>query len=123
MFTYDPSTDLGRVRLLITDRDEQHAIFADAEIEAYLDLNDGSIGLAAATALRTIAASEALILKKVQTLDLVTDGPAVAASLLELAKSLEEREAMSGAFDWAEQVETPWQWGERVRKQWLRGVS
>lgn len=121
-FTYDTTTDLGRVRLLITDRDAARPIFDDAEITAFLDLNDGSVAFAAGQALRTIAASEVLILKRITTLDLTTDGPAVAKSLNELADKIEAREAEGGYFDWAEAVETPWQSDERVLKQWERGA-
>lgn len=106
-FNYDVSTDAGKVRLIITDTDPANVMFQDAEIEAFLTLKGGSILLAAAQALDTIASSEALILKKVRLLDVTTDGPAVAKALRDHANSLREQaqvEDVEGAWDIAEQV-------------------
>lgn len=102
-FTYDVSTDRGKVRLLITDVQEANPLFQDAEIDAFLTLNT-SVRLAAAAALEVIAASEVLVLKKIVNLDLETDGPAVARELRELAKQLRAQDANVGAFDIAEQI-------------------
>jgi hypothetical protein len=106
-FTYDVSTNEGKVRLIITDTDSTNPIFQDAEIEAWLGLMGGSILLAAAQALDTIASSEALIMKKIRLLDVTTDGPAVAKALRDHAQKLREQQQMEdveGAFDIAEWV-------------------
>lgn len=106
-FTYDVTTDAGKVRLITTDTDQDNAIFEDDEIDSFLALKGGSILLAAATALDTIASSEALITKKIQVLDVQTDGPAVARSLRDHAKSLRDQfnqDDIVGAFDIAEVV-------------------
>jgi len=50
-FTYIPGTPIGLVRQLCTDRDPDHEIFSDEEIEALLDLNNGNVRYAAADAL------------------------------------------------------------------------
>lgn len=58
-FTYNPATDRGRVRLLISDTDDVTAanqIFTDAEIDAHLDLGDSEVYQAAANACRSLAA-------------------------------------------------------------------
>lgn len=94
--TIDPTTDVGRVRLLATDLDEVAPLFDDAQIEAMLDMESESVKRAAALALETIASSEALVSKKIRTLDLQTDGPAVAAELRARAKSLRDQ---AGADD------------------------
>jgi hypothetical protein len=89
--TYDPSTDVGRVRLLISDvggADSASFLFQDAEIETFLDMS-GSIKGAAIEALRAIAGNEAQVQKRITFLELKTDGPAVAKELRELAKDLE----------------------------------
>jgi hypothetical protein len=86
--TVDPTTDVGRVRLLATDLDEVVPLFDDAQIEAFLALGSSRVKRAAALALETIAVSEALISKKIKTLDLTTDGPAVARELRERARAL-----------------------------------
>lgn len=120
-FSYDPSTDAGKVRMLITDRNAEKAVFSDEEIAAFLEMNDESVNLAAAQALETMAADEALVLKRITTMDLTTDGPAVAAALRELALELRTREREGGYFTIAEQVATPWSFEERLRKQFQRG--
>lgn len=120
MFTYIPSTDAGKVRMLITDRDEDGATFQDEEIQAFLDMNLSSVRLAAAQALETIAANEVLVQKRIETLSLKTDGPKEAEQLIALAKSLREQENNQAGFDIAEMVEDPFSARERWRKQWQR---
>jgi hypothetical protein len=114
-FTYDVSTDRGKVRLLITDVQEANPLFQDAEIDAFLTLNT-SVRLAAAAALEVIAASEVLVLKKIVNLDLETDGPAVARELRELAKQLRAQDSSIGAFDVAEQIHDDF----TLREYWLK---
>ena len=123
VFTYDPSTDRGRVRMLITDRDENNPIFQDAEVDAFLSMEGDSVKLAAASALCAIAADQALLLKKIKLLggDLETDGPAVAKELRELAKQLRADVDNDGAFDIAEQVVDQFTYRDRVFNQARRG--
>lgn len=123
MFTYDPSTSAGRVRLLATDTDSTNAIFTDDEITAFLALEDNSVKRAAATALDQIASSEALIQKRIKLLDLQTDGPAVAKALREHAAALRTQaddEETTGAFDYAEMVLDQFSARDRVWNQRLR---
>ena len=90
-FTFDPSTDLGKVRLIIGDTTEATAMFEDASIEAFLAMaEDGDVRLASAVALDTIASNQALLLKKVKVGDISTDGPAVAKALREHAQALRD---------------------------------
>lgn len=120
-FTYDVSTDRGKVRLLCTDTLESNAIFQDAEIDAFLTMNT-SVRLAAAAALEVIASNEVLVLKKIINLDLETDGPAVARELREQAKQLRAQESAIGAFDIAEQIVDPFTEREYWFNQAQRGV-
>ncbi len=85
----NPTSDIGRVRLLITDTTEP-ALFDDGQIEAFLGMAAGrNVKRAAAAALEVIARSEVLIGKKIRTSDgLSTDGPAVAKELRESAAAL-----------------------------------
>lgn len=121
-FSYDVSTDVGRVRLLITDRDFENPIFQDDEIETFLALEDDSIRLAAALALETIAADQVLVLKVIKTLDLTTDGAKVSDALCRLADKLREAEEREGAFAIAEQVNNDFGYRERIWKQFQRGL-
>lgn len=86
----DYSTDVGRVRLLIPDTDEQNALLIDPQINALLDM-EGSVKLAAASALELIASNEALVGKVITTQDLSTDGPKVAAELRARAAGLRQQ--------------------------------
>jgi len=123
-FTYDPTTDRGRVRLLITDTDPTQALLQDAEVDTFLAL-EGGVKTGAALALETIASNEALVQKATRLLDLQTNGPAVAKELRERAAALRTQAAddgdQTGAFDWAEMVTGPASADERILAQALRG--
>lgn len=127
-FTYDTTTDVGKVRMLIPDRVEDGAIFQDAEIDAYLSMNDSNVRRAAAEALETIASDEVMTLKVMSTLDLTTNGASVSSALLERAKVLraraEEDDAgeEGGGFDYAEMDVNAFTHRERVYKQGQRGI-
>jgi hypothetical protein len=100
--TVDPATDIGRVRLLAVDLDEVSPLLSDAQVQALLDMEGGRVRRAAAQALDTIASSEALVSKKIRTLDLQTDGPAVAKELRERARELRRQDDEVG------DDEAPW---------------
>lgn len=83
-------TPVGQVRLLIPDMEllpipgepgQFSRLFEDEEIEQYLALNGQNVKRAAASAILTIANSEAMILRTIKTEDLQTDGSKVAAQL------------------------------------------
>lgn len=81
-----------QVRLLIADLDEgENQIFTDDQLEGFLSITRQSVKRAAADALDAIATSEALISKKLRTLDRESDGPAVADALRKHAASLRQR--------------------------------
>lgn len=65
MRTYDPATDVGRVRLLIADTDLESALFEDEELEALLALA-GDLHGAAAMALEAVAADRARLARRVK---------------------------------------------------------
>lgn len=90
--TYDPTTDVGRVRLLIADTDEANAVLQDEDIDAFLDM-EGDVRLAAAQALDTIATSEALVQKVLKTMDVQTDGAKLAEALMKRAAALRTQAA------------------------------
>ena len=127
-FTYNVSTDIGRVRLLIGDTEEANAIFEDDEIEVFLSLNDG-VKRSAGGALDVIASNQALVLKVIRTLDLSTDGAATARALREHANQLRDEAAETdageegGLFDYAEMVTNAFTARQRLRNQLLRDDS
>ena len=126
-FTYDPTTDRGRVRMLITDRNAATEIFNDGEVDAYLLMMGNNVLRAAALALMTIASEEALQLKVIKLLELTTDGAKLADSLRRLALEYQEKADLAeaaeagGAFDYAEMVVDEFTYRERLDKEALRG--
>lgn len=92
-FTYDPGTDLGTVRLLISDVDETSAVFDDAEVTRFLTLEGSDPYRAAAAALLTIAGNETLRLKYIRSKGLELDGPAVGRELRQQARELRDQAA------------------------------
>lgn len=124
-FTYDTTTDIGKVRLIISDRDVANIIFQDEEIQAFLDMNQSSVQRGSAAALDTIASNEAMVLKVIQTLDLSTDGASLARALREHAKQLREDAdtadaSEEGLLDYAEMVTNAFTARQRLNNQWLR---
>jgi hypothetical protein len=120
-FTYDPTTNAGLVRLLITDTNSASPIFSDAEISAFLSLYSNVFN-ASAVALRVIATNQVLVYKVIQWLHLRTDGAKMADSLLALAKSYDDQAIAldaesAGLFDWAEFVDDPFAARERLIKE------
>jgi hypothetical protein len=126
-FTYVITTDRGKVRLLVDDRDTTvvaNQFFQDDEIDAFLELQGGGVLRAAAMALETMAASEVMVQKRISLLDLSTDGPSEAAALRSLADSLREQAEYgdgSALFDIAEMVTNEFGARERWLAQALRG--
>jgi len=121
------STDVAKVRLLISDIDDASQIFNDQAISAFLSMAlDGNIKRAAAQALLVMATNEVLVQKRIKLLDLSTDGPAEAEALRKLAlqyRAEADEEEITDAFDWAEQINTPAQYDEFLYKDRLRNGS
>lgn len=88
----DFTTNIGKVRLLSGDTYEEVLVMSDAELTAILLLQP-DLYLAAAQALDIMATKHVLIHKKIKTLDLQTDGPAVAKALSDLATKYREHVA------------------------------
>jgi len=115
-YTYDLATDPGRVRLLLNDiptgeGDTAAAVFSDAEIQAFLDLEGGSVKRAAAQAIDSNATNEALASKVLRTQDLTTDGAKLADAMRKHADSLRAQadrdEATADADDGAFTLVSP----------------
>ena len=127
MTVIDLTTDVGKVRLLIGDRDVSNLFFSDAEISAYLEMSEG-IRRAAADALDTMASDQAFVLKQVSLLDISTNGPSVAAALREHADRLRKEADAADAgdgdlFDFAELNVNAFQGREIIVNKWLRGAA
>lgn len=103
------TTDLFRIRLLINDVDPDDQVFSDTDLQVFLALEGDSVKLAAAQALDVIASNESLVKQRIKTLDLQTDGPAVANDLREHATRLRASvdDDASGTFEFTTGMGTP----------------
>jgi hypothetical protein len=142
-FSYDPSSDLGKVRLLVADTDPSNPIFSDAEITAAMTMNSTSFlyvsaqaqpsGLgvatpfggtslyrAAAVLLKSIASNKARLAAITQLLDVKLSPKEAATALRDLAADYLEMENTSGAFAIAEMIPDQFAARERMRNQILR---
>jgi hypothetical protein len=113
-FTVDYSTDVGKVRALIGDVDSALQFLQDEEIAVFFELEAESHYGAASLALNAMATKQALILKKIETMDLKTDGPAVAKALRDLSKDMKQRAEDEPYFEVAEIIPYPLQWTATV---------
>ena len=100
MFTYDTDTDIGKIRLIISDKDEDDYHFEDAELQVFLTA-EGSVNLASAAALESWAAAYALNADNEHIGD-YSYAQSISKKMLELAVRLREKEASGAAITWAE---------------------
>lgn len=118
-FTYDPSTDIGRVRRTIPDRVEEEAIFSDEEVTSFIT-DEGNWRRATALALETIATDQALVLKVVKVQNIQTDGAKLSDALLKRASLLREQadiddnNSEDGSFEIAQQIFNDFGYREHV---------
>jgi hypothetical protein len=101
-FTYDITTDRGKVRLLCTDSDSTSSVFDDSEIDVFLALGAAASGpanlfIAAALACETWARSRSKLAVRMRQADGSVTQRYLMEELLALAKSLREA-ALSGAI-------------------------
>ena len=93
--------NIAIVRLLVPDNQgEQHAIFEDEEIEAFLDLEANNVYFAAAQALDTIANDINLTYKSIETMDVVVDAVSAAKEFRYRAAILRSQGAQKEPDSW-----------------------
>jgi len=100
-FTYDLTTDIGKVRLLISDSDLTSFHFTDEEITAILTMASSSLLLAASYALEAWAASitDSLKSEKIGDYSYTKDE---AANKIALARKYRDEDAESPYLTWSE---------------------
>lgn len=126
-YTYDPTTNVGRVRRTLPDKVEEDAFWTDEEIDSFLIDEGNDWRRATALALETIASDELLVLKDIQIQNITTNASRHAKVLMDRAKSLRilaaEADAASGdAFDFAESIITDHQYKEKLYNSAIRGT-
>jgi len=112
---YDPSTDAGKVRLLIADT--AASVFTDAEITAFLDLASQDVILAAAYGSDSLASLYARKSNRLTVLDIQVDFTQAAKALQAQAKQFRDQVAENGGFSVAAMVDSGLARQERRRKE------
>ena len=93
-FTYDITTPVGKVRLLIPDKKPAKMRWTDAEIVELLVMEDAVSKRAAALALEVMASSKADCLGYIETNSIKLDGSKPAEILLKRSRMLREQSAV-----------------------------
>jgi len=99
-FTYLLATDIGKVRLIISDKNAADYHFENEELQHFLT-SEGSVNLAAAGALESWAAAYALNANTERIGD-YSYGQTISKNMLEMASRLREGDAATPALSWAE---------------------
>ncbi len=97
--TYDLSTDNGKLRLLIGDKDVTNTVFTDEELAIFL--TQSSIYLAAAEAMEAWASTYAANANREKIGDYEYTQKTV-DDMLKMAKEFREKENFPPVTDWAE---------------------
>jgi len=128
-FSYDPATLVGQVRLLSVDIDAANVSFQDADISAFLAMNNNNVRLSAAQALDTLAANAALVQGRTRFAGIQLDGQVVAEALSSLAAELRrqvhqgEDGSDASPFLIAEMVVDPFSYRDKLVNEMLRQSS
>lgn len=122
-FTYDLtlSSNLHKVRNLISDTVESTYLLADEEINSLLTINSNDLFITAAICLRRIAASKALVAKLIKAGDYSEDARDVVKNLLSVAKTYEEMSQNSPYEMDSQEILTDFNWRQIIENKILRG--
>ena len=105
-FSFDTSTNIGNVRVLIKDKVEAGALLSDEDINVFLSLESNDIYSTAANCLKSIAASKALLAKRKKAGNYEEDLKGMAKECLAVAKTYEEKAINTPADAQAEEILT-----------------
>jgi len=101
-FSFDPASDRGKVRLLVSDTDlavTANQIFSDAEIDALLSLESGDVYMAAAAAAESISASAARSNIAWSAAGQSMDKKGIASNYRDLARIYRKRASSGAPFE------------------------
>ena len=121
-FTYDISTDRGKVRALCTDTDSTNYTFNDAEIDAFIELAPANLFAAAALAAETWARTRSKLAVVMRNADGSSTERSRMNELLVLARSLREAALSGGLVSGAISASTPNELLDSYRPEW-RGIN
>ena len=114
-FSYDLSTNVGKVRNLIRDVVQSTAILTDEEISANLTMKGNDIYATAALCCRSIATAKSLVAKMRKAGNYSEDSRSIYQAYLDLAKQYEEQALSVPADGNAEVICTDFNYRELVQ--------
>lgn len=120
-FTYDTSNNIGKVRAIVGDTTQSSAILSDEQITVFLNLTSSDLFATAAMALRSMAASKAVLAKLKVAGNYTEDTRAIATQLRELAKDLDEASKSIPADAQVELILNDFQFNNIIWNKTLRG--
>ncbi|MBI4708238.1 MAG: hypothetical protein HY761_10010 [Candidatus Omnitrophica bacterium] len=122
-FTFDPTTNLGKVRFLIGDMTDSGHVFEDATINAAISFTSSDLYAAAALCLYSLSASKALLAKRKAAGKYSEDLTAIAKECRETAKAYEEKSRSIPSEAQAEQFLTDFNYNQILQNKALRDES
>jgi hypothetical protein len=121
-FTYDLvlSSNLHKVRNMINDTNSVNYQIEDEEITSFLSIFKNDLFLTASSCLKKIAASKALVSKRIAAGDYAEDAKSVVADLLRVAR-VYERESINTPYEAdSQEILTDFNYQSIVRNKVLR---
>ena len=119
-FTFDTTTNIGKVRTLINDTIEASAVLSDEEINVFLGLESNDIYMSAASALESIIINKQLLSKLIAAGDYKEDNRNVADKLGKIAERYRQAAKSIPADAYAEVAVTDFNYREIETNKALR---
>lgn len=121
--TYDITTDIGKVRLLVQDSDISDPLFTDAEIDVFLSMYYNDVFMVSSLLLRQIAVSKAMLEKKIKAGNYSEDNTTLAKRLLEISDKYQHMSESIPADATAEMIPNVFQYDTVYVDRIFRGES
>lgn len=122
-FSFDTNSNVGKVRSLCGDTEEEGALLSDEQINVFLDLQSNDILKSAAMALRAMAAKIAVTEKSIKAGNYWEDNKGQSKALFDMADQLDEM-ANNTPYDAAvEIIYNQFNYNQIFRNKILRGES
>jgi len=122
-FTFDTTTNIGKVRTLINDTIEASAVLSDEEINVFLGLESNDIYMSAASALESIIINKQLLSKLIAAGDYKEDNRNVADKLGKIAERYRQAAKSIPADAYAEVAVTDFNYSEIEINKALRNET
>ncbi len=122
-FSFDTTTNIGKVRTLINDKVAASAVLSDEEVNVYLSLEGNDIYRSAASALEAIIINKQLLSKLIAAGDYKEDNRNVAEKLMKIAQSYRQASISIPSDAFAEVAVTDFNYQEMIVNKDLRGEN